>query len=326
MALVSASGACGATSDVAGETKLAMGNNSTPDATYLPLEMALETMRKDGISVKPDIQFQSAELSLQALASNQVQFLSVPIVQAAAAVAKLPDLRVITTRSNNHWTFVTDKSITSCDQLDGKKVGIFSKEGVSTAYLEIYFKQQCPGVEPDYVVTADSTLRRQALENKQIVASPLQATDAVQILSNHPGDYHELVNFGQKYPTIGRDVVMTNKATLEGNPDAVRAFVRGQVEAIRWLYEHPDEASGTLDKLLGKHIPSEVDKVSDYVLDNKLFCANGGLADENLEESLKVFGSDYDFLPKEVTIKKLVDPGPMDAVLAKIKKSSATEC
>lgn len=327
--LTLAATACGgdtAQGESGGHVTAVMGNNSTPDETYLPLEMTMQGLDRNRYAVRPDVQFQSPELALQALASNQIQFLSVPIVQAANAVPKLPGIRVITARSNNQWTFIAAKSVTQCRQLDGKKVGLFSTGGVSTAYLKIYFGQQCPGIKPTYIITADSTLRRQALLGGQILATPLQATDAVQVLADNSDKFHELANFGQTEPDIGRDVVLTNTQTLKSHPDLAQAFVAGQLKAIRSLYADPQKAAQLSQQILGKYVPTHIAQVTDYVLKNKLLCANGGLGDQNIATSLRVFGAQYGFLPKNVTVSQLVDTHPMDAALAQLGRSSVTQC
>ena len=105
--------ACGG-SGASGDSKVTvtMGNDSTPDEAYLPLAMAMKKLGKT-YDVQKDIQDNGTDLALQALSLNKFQFMSVPIPQAASALAKLPGIRVIGTRSNNQWTFLAKSSIKS---------------------------------------------------------------------------------------------------------------------------------------------------------------------------------------------------------------------
>lgn len=317
--------ACGG-SDASGDSKvpITMGNNSTPDEAYLPLAMAMQKLAKT-YDVQKDIQFNGTDLALQALSQNKIQFLSVPVPEAASALAKVPGIRVIGTRSNNQWSLIAKVSIKNCRQLDGKNVGLFSTKGVSTAYVDMYFKEQCPGIKPHTIITADSTLRRQALVAGRLDATPLQATDAVQVLAQDSSRFHELSSFANELPDIGRDVVLTNQVMLKEHPDIVQAFLTAQLQAIRDLYRDPRSAVSETKALLKDAVPANVDKVADYFISHKLFCANGGLDDANIADSLETFGK-AGFNPTNITTAKLVDKTPMEKVLAKIGTSKATTC
>lgn len=305
-------------------TSVTMGFNSTPDEAYLPLVMAMQTMSKS-YDVKQSITFGSDDLALQALSQNKVQFLSDSLPPTASAVAKLPNIVVIGARANNQWDFVSKNSITDCSQLDGKKLGLFSKGGVSTAYVNLYFQKNCPNVKPQTIITPDSTLRRQALVAGQLDATPLQASDAVQVLSTGSDKFHELANFATVFPTIGRDVVLTTKEMVEQHPDQVVAFLSAQLQAIRSIYADPNAGITATQSLLKDSVSGDVSGVVNYFVSHKLWCANGGLADSNIADSLTTFGQGG-FLPKDITVTQLVNDGPMKQALAAIGPSSATSC
>lgn len=322
LGILPACGGSGASGDA--KVTITMGNDSTPDEAYLPLAMAMKELGKT-YDVQKDIQFSGTDLALQALSQNKIQFMSVPIPQAASALAKLPGIRVVGTRSNNQWTFLAKSSIKSCSQLNGRNVGLFSTKGVSTAYVDMYFDEQCRGVKPHTIITADSTLRRQSLVAGRLDATPLQATDAVQVLAKDSSRFHELTSFANELPDIGRDVVLTNQVMLKQHPDIVQAFLTAQLQAIRGLYANPKSAATQTKALLKDAVPTNVDEVADYFISHKLFCANGGLDDANIADSLKTFGK-AGFNPTNVTTSKLVDKTAMKKVLAKIGTSKATTC
>jgi len=80
--------ACGGSQSAGGsKVSVTMGNDSTPDVAYLPLAMAMKKLG-DAYSVQKDIQFSGTDLALQALSQNKIQFMSVPIPQAASALAR----------------------------------------------------------------------------------------------------------------------------------------------------------------------------------------------------------------------------------------------
>jgi ABC-type nitrate/sulfonate/bicarbonate transport system substrate-binding protein len=321
-----ASGSGGAGSSGPKSIKVTMGNNSTPDMAYLPSEMAVESLAGT-YNVKKTIQFADDTTALQALSNNTIQFMTESVPPFATAAAKLPNLVAVGTRANDQWDMVAKSNVSDCTQLGGKRVGLFSKSGVSTAYVKLYFAKTCPDAKYTTIITPDSALRRQALEAGQLDATPLQATDAVQILNGpDKNKFHELANFATALPGIGRDLLLTNRQTLKDHPDVVEAFLKAQVTAIRGFYASPT----TLPSLMAKYLPGSVQpalasQVADYFIGHKLFCANGGLSDDSVTQSVKTFG-DGGFLPKSTDPTKIVDDSAMKKVLAAIGPSTATTC
>jgi ABC-type nitrate/sulfonate/bicarbonate transport system substrate-binding protein len=305
---------------------VSMGNNSTPDMAYLPSEMAVESLAGT-YNVKKTVQFADDTTALQALNNNTIQFMTESVPPFATAAAKLPNIVAVGTRANDQWDMVAKTDITDCSQLNGKRVGLFSKSGVSTAYVKLYFAKSCPDMKYTTIITPDSALRRQALEAGQLDATPLQATDAVQILNGPDKDkFHELANFATDLPGIGRDLLLTNRQTLRDHPDVVEAFLKAQVTAIRGFYANPT----TLPGLMAKYLPSSVapnlaGQVADYFIGHKLFCANGGLSDDSVTQSVHTFGAGG-FLPTSTDPAKIVDDTAMKKVIAAIGPSTATSC
>jgi ABC-type nitrate/sulfonate/bicarbonate transport system substrate-binding protein len=303
-----------------------MCDDSQPDTDYLPLEMALHTMSST-YNVQKTIIFSDDTTALQALQQNKIQFMSESVPPSATALVKLPNVVAVGTRANDQWDMVVQNGINSCSDLNGKTVGLYSKAGVSTAYVKLYFAKECPNVSYNTIIIPDSTLRRQALEAGQLAATPLQATDAVQILNGpDKSKFHELVNFATALPGIGRDLVLTNKQTLENNPGVVQAFLTAQLQAIRQMYASPSKIPQWLATYLPGAVPANLaGLVAQYFTSRKLFCANGGLGDSSIADSLKTFGAAGD-LPTSVTVAQLVDDAPMKKVLSKIGTSPATSC
>jgi ABC-type nitrate/sulfonate/bicarbonate transport system substrate-binding protein len=219
---------------------------------------------------------------------------------------------------------VASNDITDCKQLDGKNVGIFSEAGVSTAFLKIYLQENCPDAQPNYLVIADSPLRRQALEQGQLAATPLEPGDVVDIVAKSSDKFHVLANFGVTMPDIGRDIIDTNEMMLKDHPTIVQAFLKAELQAVRSLYANPGSVAQLDDQFL--KLGDETAGISKFFVDNKVWCANGGLADQNISHSLDVFGKQYKLVPTTVTFDQLVDTGPMNAVLGELGKSDATTC
>ena len=304
-------------------TPIALGNNSTPDQAYLPILMALDTMKSEGYAVKDNVDFKSTQLGFQALQNNQVQLSSSGVTDPATAIDKGLKIKVIDARGNNVWSIVSKSSIATCDQLNGQKMGLFSTTGVSTAYVKIYMQTTCPNVKTNDVIIPDSVLRRQALEAGQIDASPLEGDDVVRIMKDKPGQFHVLADIAKQLPGIGRDVVVTNDVMLSQHPAVVQAFVKAHLEAIRSIYKDPSTLVALDNKYL-KLGDAAADISKEYV-SLKVWCANGGLAGSDVQNELDKFG-EFKLTPANMKAAQLVDTKALDAVLAQIGKSDATAC
>ena len=304
-------------------TPVALGNNSTPDQAYLPILMALDTLKSQGYNVKDNVDFKSTQLGFQALQNNQIQLSSSGVTDPAAAVDKGLKIKVIDARANNAWSIVAKNSIATCDQLNGQKMGLFSTTGVSTAYVKIYLQTTCPKAQPNNVIIPDSVLRRQALEAGQIDASPLEGGDVIRIMQDKPGQFHVLADIAQTLPGIGRDVVVTNDAMLADHPTVVQAFVKAHLEAIRSIYKDPS----TLTALDAKYLKlgDAASDIAKQYVSIKVWCANGGLAGNDVQKELDTFG-EYKLIPTGLKAAQLTDTKALDAVLAQIGKSDATAC
>lgn len=304
-------------------TPIALGNNSTPDQAYLPILMALDTMKSQGYNVKPEVDFKSTQLGFQALQNDQIQLTSSGVTDPATAVDKGLKIKAIVARANNAWSLVAKNSITSCDQLNGKKMGLFSTTGVSTAYEKIYLQTTCPKAQPSDVIIPDSVLRRQALEAGQIDASPLEGDDVVRIMADKPGQFRVLAAFSETLPGIGRDLVESNESMVNQHQPVLQAFVKAQLEAIRSIYKDP----GSLAQLDAKYLKlgdSAADIAKVYV-DTKVWCANGGLAGDDVQKELDTF-SQYKLTPAGMKAAQITDTKALDQVLTQIGKSDATTC
>jgi ABC-type nitrate/sulfonate/bicarbonate transport system substrate-binding protein len=280
-------------------------------------------MKKQGYNVQPSVQLNTTELLVQALSNDQVQFMSSGVIALAAAVDKGINMKVISSRGNNTWNMVSTNDITNCDQLNGKKVALFSTNGTSTAYVNIWMSKNCPNSKPQFLIIPDSASRAQALLTGQIVAAPLETDGTVELSQNHADKYHVLAVFGQVLPGVGRDLVVTNSQTLSQHPTIVKAFIKAQLEAIRAMYKDPTLVAKNDATYL--KLGTNADKIAKFYADQKAWCANGGIAPADMDAQLKAF-LDYKKVPATVTSANLVDDGPMKAVLAQIGSSTATKC
>lgn len=313
--------ACGIGSSGGDEDKkISVVWNSTPDIAYLPLLMAIDTMKKNGYDIEATT-LSGADVAAQALSSDRAQFTSDNVSGAANAIEMGAPIKAVAANSANEAVWVTTDGHQDCASLDGEPVGIFGPEASSgyTKEMNAYFDNECPGVEPKLVTIPDSSLRAQALANGELEATVLALSDAVTLETklDPDGNYH-VTSFRDEFPGLADNYLYTTDQVLADDPDLVNAFVKAELQATREIYSNPER----LPQLLEEHFGSKAysHDVAVAAAKRKAWYANGGLDEtgmKGLEKTLKLFDL-------EGSSDDIVDSDPLDTVLADIGRSDAT--
>jgi ABC-type nitrate/sulfonate/bicarbonate transport system substrate-binding protein len=312
-------GESGAETEAAGaggvdSTPVVIAWNSTPDESYLPLLMAIDTMNEQGYQIEAQV-MSGSDVSFQSLGANQIQFTADSLPPAALSVEQGAPIKAIGTRNANLVVWVAEKGFEDCADLDGQQVGIYSETGGYTVLMRMYFDQECAGVEPKYATIPDSPLRAQAVAAGRIKGTALGLPDAVKLQNEYGADAFFVVPLRESLPGVGDEYVYTNDQTLEEHPAIVEALLQAQLEAIRSIYEDPD----SLDDLVPKYLPDAEDaSVAKQFAEDQIWYANGGLGGPGLANTLEAF--DLPGSPDD-----LQAPDPLGAVIDEISTSSLTE-
>lgn len=289
-----------------------VGWQSTPDEIYLPLLIAIDSMKAKGYNISAQ-QFASTDVTFQGLASNTLQFTADSLQAAAQGVAAKVPVKIVSTRNANAVVYVANSDYKDCSKLSGKPVGIYSPQAAYTVLMNLYFEAKCPGVKPTQVTIPDSPLRAQAVAQGQIFATTLGLPDALALEQQNPGKFF-MVSLGSELPGIGDEYVIANEKTITDHPSIVQALIAEQLTAVRSMYKDPASATA-LEK---KYFPSaKDDSILQKLIADKLWYANGGLEGPGLTNTLKGFSLAGD----KAT---LVADAPMKAALQTIGPSDLT--
>ena len=289
--------------------------NSPPDELYLPLLMAISAMQEQGYNIEGR-QLPETNLVIQALTSNQVQFAAEGVPTGSLAIQEGAPIQIISTQNSNQVVWATLPEFEDCSTMEGQPVGTYGLDSGFTVLATIYLDRTCPGTHEtfDWIIIQDSALRAQALAEGQISATDLGLPDALALQRDYPDEFN-YVYLAQALPGIGDEHVYTNTETIESHPDIVRALVREQLLAQRFLYEHPGQAMEQVEL----HLPDvETDSVIQEFIEQRIWYANGGLGGPGLEntlEALDLTGDADEMAAGEV----------LEDVLAEIGESDLTE-
>jgi ABC-type nitrate/sulfonate/bicarbonate transport system substrate-binding protein len=158
----------------------------------------------------------------------------------------------------NHIVVAKSSDINSVAQLKGKKIGL--PKGTITEH--IFLTRVVPGNglkkgDVDVANIPDAKDRMPSLVAKAIDAAVLN--DPFVSIGEHEGLIRSLENFC-KYDILPFLVTATNKIIKE-NPDAVVAYLRGWLRAIKLLKEQPEKAAAIYaeeQKEMGREVPVAV--------------------------------------------------------------------
>ncbi|HEV8439895.1 MAG TPA: NrtA/SsuA/CpmA family ABC transporter substrate-binding protein [Methylomirabilota bacterium] len=158
----------------------------------------------------------------------------------------------------NHVVVRKDSDINSVAQLKGKRIGL--PKGTITEYVFATRIAPAHGLKPgDYEIAniPDAKDRVPSLVAKAIDAASVN--DPFVAAAEHDGLIRSIENYC-KYDPLPFVVTATNKI-VKDNPDAVVAYLRGWLRAIKLLQDEPLKAAAVYadeQKSLGREVPVAV--------------------------------------------------------------------
>jgi NitT/TauT family transport system substrate-binding protein len=219
-----------------------------PDATTAPLVVAAEQGLFEKYGLTPELKiFSSGGAASQSLAAGDIDLSAsgqYAVVNGAAAGTSVDVLARLST-ADRQVGLVANESISSIDDLEGKKIGV--QEG-STAALYAIILQKKAGVE--------FTLEN--IGNDQIIAAFLNGqVDAIVTWQPNVDRAVEAVKGSHILAFSGDDDVMplvtylVASTKFSADDAAVEAAVKAIAEASAWAADNPDELVSLLAKRFG---------------------------------------------------------------------------
>jgi NitT/TauT family transport system substrate-binding protein len=124
--------------------------------------------------------------------------------------------------------------------LDGKKIGILST--THTSYRTVLYMNKILAMRAEPIPLGSLSNNVAALKSGQIDA--LYSAEGAALTLVDSGDLRVLLPLPDIYPKPYTAVVLwATDRLIERNPDLVSRFVKATLETVRYLKDHPDEAS-----------------------------------------------------------------------------------
>jgi len=278
-----------------GRTEVVRAGYTSRDLNYLPFFVAQKRFHpKNGLQVEL-ISIGRSDVQLQALVAGDLHFANVNadgIIIWNERSGSGGDLKVAAGSSNAApYLLVGAKNIKRVDELKGQRLGVASLRGGATSILLSYLKSKGLIYPRDFsmvVIAGGTPARLSALESGAIAGA---------VLGIPFGD----IAVDKGFPSLGdtMDVISTyqfnsvniNPAWAEKNRAAVVKFIKGHIQALRWIYERPAEAADFLTKELGLQAPYARRGI-DYYIKHKVYAVNGEVTLPGLKVNIQVQAQD----------------------------------
>jgi NitT/TauT family transport system substrate-binding protein len=233
------------------------------------------------------VELTGSEVAVAGISSNEFQFgAGVAATVMAAQQEQDAPLTFIGDFMRLIWTMTGSTDIESCEDLDGKRFGLHSPGGVSTAIFNAWREQECPdGVEPEILYIEGSPNRLQGLLADQLDATMLEIDDTLDLPEDR---FHIIINFSEDLPEIETNTVYSNDTFLEEHPEvAVNLLAEASALAAE-INEDPSVLADAIRKYKPE-LAEQADQIAEAYVDGGIFVEDGAMSEEDLTATIELY-------------------------------------
>jgi ABC-type nitrate/sulfonate/bicarbonate transport system substrate-binding protein len=265
------------------------------DLNYLPFFIAQKRFHpKEGLQVDL-VSIGRSDVQLQALVTGDLHFANINadgIIIWNERSGGGGDLKVAAGSSNAApYLLIGAKNIKRVEDLKGQRLGVASLRGGATSILLSYLKSKGLVYPRDFsmvVIAGGTPARLSALESGSIAGAVLGIPYGdIAVDKGFPslGDTMEVIS------TYQFNSININPAWAEKNRSSIVKFIKGHIQALRWIYDKPAEAAEFLTKELGLQAPYARRGI-DYYIKKKVYAVNGEVTLPGLKVNIEVQAQD----------------------------------
>src|ERR671925_83803 len=224
------------------------------DLNYLPFFIGLKKgfYAKEGLQVDL-VSIGRADVQLQALVAGELHFANINADNIIIWNERTNgNLKVAAGSSNAApYLLIGAKNVKKIEDLKGQRLGVASLTGGATSILPAYMKNKGLVHPRDFslsIIAGGTPARLSALESNAIAGAVLGipfADFAIDKGFNRLGDTTEVISSYQF------NNININPTWAEKNRPAVVKFIKGHIQTLRWIYEHPRETVDFVTKEFG---------------------------------------------------------------------------
>ena len=184
------------------------------------------------------VEVAESEIGVSGVASGKFDFvMGVASTVMAAQQSQNAPITFIAQVTKNDWTLASKSSINGCPDMDGKRMGLHSPGGVSTALYKAWFEKNCDAaVKPKLMYVPGSPNRLQGLIANQLDVTMLQAEDTLDLPA---GKFHLMANFGKDLSEVETSTMAANDDFLKKHPDVATHLIEEILKVNRAATKDP---------------------------------------------------------------------------------------
>lgn len=206
--------------------------------------------------------FQSSELAVQGLLLDEIDVLHIGANGPITATAQGADLVIFAVTIGNDWALVGNDTASSLDDLPGTRVAVHSETSTATVMLRQTLSDEGMTEDDiDLLFIQGSPNRAQALSQGEIDATALFVSEAIQLLTTRPGEFHILLDYGNVPLAAG--VLAAKRDWYEANLDAAAALVQAIQAQNSSFADDPENAK----QVINERFPDEGEEYVSALVD-----------------------------------------------------------
>ncbi len=229
---------------------------------------------------------EDSDLVVQGMAAGKFDIASGTTSAVMAAAQKGAPLTFVGEEELNDWTLTGQTAINGCSDLRGKRLGLQSAGGVSTALYKSWFKATCQASDaPKILYVAGSPNRAAGLKAKQLDVSMLEVPDVLKLPQE---TFHIIANFSKDIPYVKTTLYYGNNTFLQDNGELVTRLLAEVNRLHRQVQADPSQ----LAAIIRAQLPDEAknaDAIAKAGTDAALYPADVSVTLDELQKTATVY-------------------------------------
>ena len=198
------------------------------DVRDVPLLMAADDLESKGYTIEK-VYLSSSAVTTDLLVRGEVDIAMINNQTVWTAIAKGADLRTIGPFTATTGVVGVAEAIRSCQDLDGKSVGVPSSAGLSPLLFRTYVARHCPGSEPQLVVVPESSARADALLTGRLDAALLPSEELLKLQRQGTVPLHAMYAYASEFPDVQAEGLHVRREWAAQHGAAIKDFLRAQL-------------------------------------------------------------------------------------------------
>ena len=267
---------------------LRVGFASQPDFTQISNFRWIEDLEDSYDIEVEDLYFESSQDAFRALVAGEVD-ISLGTVTSAILLNATAGENVKVIASDLQapdYILVTTPDIATEADLAGKRVGISTPGDISDTLTRVVLEER--GADPagmDFVEIGGTSARMQALLSNQISAGAAHAAEGLSAVAQ---GLNNLFPYGESVPDYLQHGLIVQQTWLDDNQALAQTVVDAFIDSVRWAATDR-EGYIELSKDYVEGLDDAVrDEAYDIFLDIDMFAVDGGMAEEQLQNTVDI--------------------------------------